>query len=141
MALASKEAEAAGDDFNAVANVRHVAGRTFYLLGEVWTDSEFDEKEAKVTEVIYGSKEYFDLARNIVPAVVGFESLKKKVEIMEINNRLSDLKAQQMYNIVLEQIDGLRSGFASKIDVQTLIAEAVLPFKGHQEEIAQLKTE
>ena len=44
--------------------VRRVAGKTFYLIDGVWTDSEF-KAEAKLPEtvVVFGSDEYFALLK------------------------------------------------------------------------------
>jgi hypothetical protein len=44
--------------------VRRVAGKTFYLVNGVWTDSEF-KAEAKLPEtaVKFGSEEYFALVK------------------------------------------------------------------------------
>jgi Ca-activated chloride channel family protein len=44
--------------------VRRVAGKTFYLLNDVWTDSEY-KAEAKLPEtvVVFGSDEYFALLK------------------------------------------------------------------------------
>ncbi|HEU4511459.1 MAG TPA: VIT and VWA domain-containing protein [Pyrinomonadaceae bacterium] len=45
-------------------NVRHVGGKTFYLVNGVWTDSEF-KAEAKLPEtvLVFGSDEYFALLK------------------------------------------------------------------------------
>ena len=44
--------------------VRRVAGKTFYLIDDVWTDSEFKpESKLPETVVTFGSEEYFALLR------------------------------------------------------------------------------
>jgi hypothetical protein len=40
--------------------VRRVAGKTFYLIDDVWTDSEFKaESKLPETVLVFGSDEYF----------------------------------------------------------------------------------
>jgi len=44
--------------------VRRVAGKTFYLVDGVWTDSEFKaESQLPETVLVFGSDEYFELLK------------------------------------------------------------------------------
>ncbi|MGM0568622.1 MAG: VIT domain-containing protein [Elusimicrobiota bacterium] len=46
-----------------VESVKNVAGKTFYLINEIWTDSEYEEETDKI-KVKYLSEEYFELLRD-----------------------------------------------------------------------------
>lgn len=63
-------------------SIRKVDLKTFYLLGEVWTDGEFDPKaglaEQKIT---FGTDEYFDLVTQ-KPELAKYLSLGEQVVIV-----------------------------------------------------------
>jgi Ca-activated chloride channel family protein len=49
-------------DFDSPSQIRNIAGKTFYLLDGVWTDSEFKaEAKLPVVKLKFASDEYFDL--------------------------------------------------------------------------------
>src|SRR5690606_11063383 len=72
----------AEDEAQTSRDVRKVDLKTFYLLGGVWTDGEFDPKagldEVKLT---FGSDEYFDLV-NRQPDLAKYLSLGEQVVIV-----------------------------------------------------------
>lgn len=64
------------------ATLRQVAGKTFYLRDEVWTDSEFSA-DAKLpeTSVKFASEEYFKLI-NQLPKLADFFALGESVTVV-----------------------------------------------------------
>ncbi|HMM81034.1 MAG TPA: VIT and VWA domain-containing protein [Pyrinomonadaceae bacterium] len=72
----------ADDEAQTGRAVRKVDLKTFYLLGEVWTDGEFDPKaglaEQKIT---FGTDEYFDLVTQ-KPELAKYLSLGEQVVIV-----------------------------------------------------------
>lgn len=72
----------ADDEAQTSRDVRKVDIKTFYLLGGVWTDGEYDPKaglaEQKVT---FGSDEYFDLVSQ-QPEIAKYLSLGEQVVIV-----------------------------------------------------------
>jgi Ca-activated chloride channel family protein len=62
--------------------VRRAAGKTFYLLNEVWTDSEFKaESRLPETELKFGSEEYFALLKQ-QPKLGSYFALGEKVVVV-----------------------------------------------------------
>jgi len=69
------------DDTRADA-VRRAAGKTFYLIDDVWTDSEFkSETGLPETVVSYGSDEYFALLKRY-PKLSSYFSLAERVLVV-----------------------------------------------------------
>jgi len=62
--------------------VRRAAGKTFYLIDDVWTDSEF-KPESKLPETVlsFGSEEYFALLRQY-PKLSSYFSLAERVVVV-----------------------------------------------------------
>jgi Ca-activated chloride channel family protein len=62
--------------------VRRAAGKTFYLIDDVWTDSEF-KPESKLPETVlsFGSEEYFALLRQY-PKLGSYFSLAERVVVV-----------------------------------------------------------
>ena len=62
--------------------MRRVAGKTFYLIDGVWTDSEF-KAESRLPETVtaFGSEEYFALLKQI-PKLGSFFSLGERVVVV-----------------------------------------------------------
>jgi Ca-activated chloride channel family protein len=62
--------------------VRRVAGKTFYLRDDVWTDAEF-KADAKLpeTSLAFGSDEYFDLLKQ-KPKLAEYFSLGERVVVV-----------------------------------------------------------
>jgi Ca-activated chloride channel family protein len=85
--LKSKEARAQQETERVEAKasssvVRTVAGKTFYLIDNVWTDGEFKtELQLPETEVKFGSDEYFALV-NAKPGLAEFFALGEKVIVV-----------------------------------------------------------
>ena len=72
----------ADDEAQTSRAVRKVDLKTFYLLGEVWTDGEFDPKVGlPETKVTFGSDEYFDLVSQ-TPELAKYLSLGEQVVIV-----------------------------------------------------------
>lgn len=72
----------ADDEAQTSRAVRKVDLKTFYLLGEVWTDGEFDPKAGfSETKVTFGSDEYFDLVSQ-TPELAKYLSLGEQVVIV-----------------------------------------------------------
>ena len=64
------------------AAVRRVAGKTFYLVDGVWTDSEFKaESRLPETATTFGSEEYFALLKQM-PKLGSFFSLGERVVVV-----------------------------------------------------------
>ncbi len=64
------------------AGIKSVEGKTFYLKDGIWTDSSFEpDKGAKPEEITFGSKEYFDLMRN-VPGIGKFLAVGRQVIVV-----------------------------------------------------------
>ena len=62
--------------------VRRVAGKAFYLIDGVWTDSEFKaESRLPETVIAFGSEEYFALLKQI-PKLGSFFSLGERVVVV-----------------------------------------------------------
>jgi len=62
--------------------VRRVEGKTFYLIDNVWTDSEFKtDSRLPETRVAFGSDEYFALLKQI-PKLGSFFSLGERVVVV-----------------------------------------------------------
>jgi hypothetical protein len=62
--------------------VRRVEGKTFYLIDNVWTDSEFKtDSRLPETKVAFGSDEYFALLKQI-PKLGSFFSLGERVVVV-----------------------------------------------------------
>lgn len=62
--------------------VKRIGGKTFYLIDEVWTDSEFKEDaNLPVTAVTFGSEEYFALL-NKLPKLANYLSLGERVIVV-----------------------------------------------------------
>ena len=62
--------------------VRRVAGKTFYLRDDVWTDSEFKaESRLPETVIAFGSEEYFALLKQI-PKLGSYFSLGERVVVV-----------------------------------------------------------
>src|SRR5215213_6034416 len=76
-----QEVERLKDDTRTDA-VRRVAGKTFYLIDNVWTDSEF-KAEARLPEtaVVFGSDEYFALLQQH-SKIGGYFSLGERVVVV-----------------------------------------------------------
>jgi hypothetical protein len=52
------------DEASPINTVRRVAGKTFYLIDSVWTDSEFKaDAQLPETVLVFGSDEYFALLK------------------------------------------------------------------------------
>ena len=69
------------DDTRADA-VRRAAGKTFYLIDDVWTDSEFKrETGLPETVVSFGSDEYFALLKRY-PKLSSYFSLAERVLVV-----------------------------------------------------------
>ena len=64
------------------SNLRRTAGKTFYLVDGVWTDSEF-KADAKLEEttVVFGTDEYFALLKKN-PKLGGYFSLGERVVVV-----------------------------------------------------------
>jgi hypothetical protein len=59
-----------------------VAGKTFYLRAEVWTDSEFNgDAKLPETSVKFASEEYFKLI-NQLPKLADFFALGERVVVV-----------------------------------------------------------
>ncbi len=73
--------------------VRHVAGKTFYLLDDGWTDSEF-KRESGLPETVlsFGSDEYFALLKQH-PKLGSYFSLGERVLVV-FEGRIYRVKAQ-----------------------------------------------
>jgi hypothetical protein len=62
--------------------VRRLAGKTFYLIDNVWTDSEFkSESHLPETVVSFGSEEYFALLKQH-PKLGSYFSLAERVLVV-----------------------------------------------------------
>jgi hypothetical protein len=62
--------------------VRRAAGKTFYLIDDVWTDSEFDsDSRLPETAVTFGSEEYFALLKRH-PKLSSYFSLGERVVVV-----------------------------------------------------------
>jgi len=62
--------------------VKRVAGKTFYLIEGVWTDSEFKaETRLPETVLVFGSDEYFELLKQN-PKLGSFFSLGERVVVV-----------------------------------------------------------
>jgi len=62
--------------------VRRVSGKTFYLVDDVWTDSEFKAESAlKETVLVFGSDEYFALLKQ-TPKLGSYFSLGERVVVV-----------------------------------------------------------
>jgi hypothetical protein len=62
--------------------VKRVAEKTFYLIDDVWTDSEFKAgSRLPETKVAFGSDEYFALLKQI-PKLGSFFSLGERVVVV-----------------------------------------------------------
>jgi hypothetical protein len=62
--------------------VKRVAGKTFYLIDAVWTDSEFKaESRLPETALVFGSDEYFALL-NQNPKLGSYFSLGERVVVV-----------------------------------------------------------
>jgi Ca-activated chloride channel family protein len=62
--------------------VKRVAGKTFYLIEGVWTDSEFKaESQLPETALVFGSDEYFELLKQN-PKLGSYFSLGERVVIV-----------------------------------------------------------
>jgi hypothetical protein len=62
--------------------VRRVGGKTFYLIDNVWTDSEFKaESRLPETVVSFGSEEYFALLKQY-PKLGSYFSLAERVVVV-----------------------------------------------------------
>ena len=62
--------------------VRRVAGKTFYLVDGVWTDSEFKaESRLPETAITFGSEEYFALLKQM-PKLASFFALGERVVVV-----------------------------------------------------------
>ena len=69
------------DDTRADA-VRRASGKTFYLIDDVWTDSEFkSESRLPETAVRFGSEEYFALLKQD-PKLSSYFSLGERVVVI-----------------------------------------------------------
>lgn len=74
-------------------SVRRVAGKTFYLIGGVWTDSEFkDESQLPETVVVFGSEDYFALLKQN-PKLASYFSLGERVVVV-LDGRVYRVKTQ-----------------------------------------------
>ncbi|MBX7060774.1 MAG: VIT and VWA domain-containing protein [Pyrinomonadaceae bacterium] len=72
----------ADDEKDTSRAIRKVDLKTFYLLGEVWTDGEFDPKAGlSETKITFGSDEYFDLVTQ-KPELAKYLSLGEQVVIV-----------------------------------------------------------
>lgn len=72
----------ADDEAQTSRAVRKVDLKTFYLLGEAWTDGEFDPKAGlSETKITFGSDEYFDLVSQ-TPELAKYLSLGEQVVIV-----------------------------------------------------------
>jgi len=62
--------------------VRRVGGKTFYLINDVWTDSELkaDDKLPETT-LTFGSEAYFDLIKQ-KPKLADYFSLGERVVVV-----------------------------------------------------------
>jgi hypothetical protein len=62
--------------------VKRIGGKTFYLIDEVWTDSEF-KVDANLPETVatFGSEEYFALL-NKYPKLANYLSLGERVIVV-----------------------------------------------------------
>ena len=63
-----------------VANVKHVAGKVFYKIGETWIDGDYKE-EMKTTRVTFAGDEYFKLLDQ-KPELKKFLALGRKVIVV-----------------------------------------------------------
>ena len=70
------------DDMDAVSSVRRIAGKTFYLRDDVWTDSEL-KPDAKLQEttLTFGSDAYFELLKQ-KPKLADYFSLGERVVVV-----------------------------------------------------------
>jgi Ca-activated chloride channel homolog len=81
-ARAQQEAALAKDDDTRRDVVRRVAGKTFYLIDGVWTDSEFKAGSGlPETTLTFGSDEYFALLKQN-PKIGSYFSLGEKVVVI-----------------------------------------------------------
>jgi Ca-activated chloride channel family protein len=80
-ARAQQDAEYLREEDKSAA-VRRVAEKTFYLIDNVWTDSEFKvDSQLPETKVAFGSDEYFALLKQI-PKLGSFFSLGERVVVV-----------------------------------------------------------
>lgn len=79
----AKEKDSLADDEAGISRaVKKLDLKTFYLQGEVWTDSEFDPKAGlSETKITFGSDEYFDLVTQ-KPELAKYLSLGEQVVIV-----------------------------------------------------------
>jgi len=70
-------------------DIKHVGSKTFYLKGDVWTDSEYEESMTAV-KIKFGSDEYFDLIKD-KPELAKYLSIGTKVIVVYKN------KAYEIY--------------------------------------------
>jgi len=62
--------------------LRRVEGKTFYLIDNVWTDSEFKaDSGLPETKIAFGSEEYFALLKQ-VPKLGSFFALGERVVVV-----------------------------------------------------------
>jgi Ca-activated chloride channel family protein len=81
MAREQQDASRLKDDARSDA-VRRVAGKTFYLVDGVWTDSEFKtESRLPETAITFGSDEYFALLKQN-PKLGSYFSLGERVVVV-----------------------------------------------------------
>ena len=59
--------------------MKYVAGKTFYLRGDTWLDSEYDDAVEKIRVAVF-SDAYFEILRQC-PSVQHFVSLGKNVTV------------------------------------------------------------
>jgi Ca-activated chloride channel family protein len=70
------------DDADRTDSLRRVAGKTFYLINGVWTDSEFKaESKLPETTVKFGSEEYFTLLKQN-PKLGSYLALGERVVVV-----------------------------------------------------------
>jgi Ca-activated chloride channel homolog len=63
-------------------SVKTVDSKTFYLRNGFWTDSTYDQaKSPKAQEITFGTKEYFDLLKN-VPGISKYLSVGRQVIVV-----------------------------------------------------------
>ncbi len=81
-ARAQQEANKVSADETRTDAVRRAAGKTFYLLDGVWTDSEFKRESAlPETAVSFGSEEYFALLKQH-PKLGSYFALAERVVVV-----------------------------------------------------------
>jgi Ca-activated chloride channel family protein len=82
MAREQQESVVLKDDETRTDVVKRVAGKTFYLIEGVWTDSEFKaESRLPETVLVFGSDEYFALLKQN-PKLASYFSLGERVVIV-----------------------------------------------------------